>query len=210
MSLDCTGETLPFVQTIDIEPSQHLDSFCLTLEFDDEVLLYETLTSGTYYWVIFKSDEALLSVCELEKYADFLSNNDEWVGRRSDYLIIGSYYGDCYLVVVEMRHVLVKTEQEDDKFEQLKSTIETLILHQLDAIRDSNALSRVYDQPDYFKIIGAVIAPGNTRRFARGQLNPIVDIAGHKVAIRTLPKDALSDCKITWTEFLRRMGVPVN
>jgi len=49
-----------------------------------------------------------------------------------------------------------------------------------------------------------------TRSFARGELNKKVEIASHQVLIRTLPRDALSNCKITWTDLLKRIGMPIG
>ncbi|MEQ9357503.1 hypothetical protein [Coleofasciculus chthonoplastes] len=77
-------------------------------------------------------------------------------------------------------------------------------------ISNSTSLEAVYINPSSYKIIGVLIAPANTRSFSRGELNPIVAINSHKVLIRTLPKNALSDCKITWTDLLQRIGLPPN
>jgi hypothetical protein len=76
----------------------------------------------------------------------------------------------------------------------------------LPIISNSQTLEKVYSSPDDYKIMGAIVAPGNTRNFNRRKLNPIRSVNSHKVLIRTLPKDALSDCKITWTDFIKRMG----
>lgn len=211
MPLNCTGEDLPAgISTLNPPgtPSS-LDDFCVLLGTDDEILLYESIDgSQLNYWVIIRADDYPISVCELEQYADYLSTQQQWQGRRADYLVIGSHRGDCYLIIVELRHVLVKENQEDDKFEQLKETINHLLQAHLEAIKNSDSLSKVYDNPESYKIIGIVIAPGNTRSFSRGELNLKVDIASHQVLIRTLPKDALSDCKITWTYLLERIGIP--
>ena len=214
MPLNCTGEHLPAgISTLNPpETPSSLDDFCILLGTDDEVLLYESIQrkegSQLQYWVILQTDGYPISVCELEQYADYLSAQQLWQGRRADYLVIGSHCGDCYLIIVELRHVLVKENHEDDKFEQLKETINHLLQAHLEVIKNSDSLSKVYDNPESYKIIGVVIAPGNTRSFSRGDLNLKVDIASHQVLIRTLPKDALSDCKITWTYLLERIGVP--
>jgi hypothetical protein len=214
--LNCTGSYLPRIATIEISGSDQLDDFCSSISTGDEILLYEKLSpkktrknlTETYYWMILEADEYPISVCELEKYANSLTG--KWIGRRADYLVIGSYSGNCFLLVIELRHALVKENREDEKFEQLKESIEILIQNHLPIIQCSQALASVYEDPDDYKIIGAIIAPGNTRSFARGELNKNIEIADHKVAIRTLPKDALTNCKITWTELLRKLGVRVS
>ncbi len=212
--LACTGAQLPAVSPVRVtKPPQELDDFCQFLNSDDEILLYEQL-SGThsnsqqYYWAILKADDYPLGICELEQYADWSASQGKWSGRRSDYLAIGSAQGDCYLVVIELRHVLVKASQEDDKFEQLKETITTLIRHHLPKIQGSTVQAAVYSPPPpTYNIIGVMIAPGNTRQFSRSHLNPIVEIESRPVILRTLPKDALQDCRVTWTELLRWLGV---
>ncbi|NER20980.1 MAG: hypothetical protein F6J96_09760 [Symploca sp. SIO1C2] len=208
MPLDCTGESLPDIPKIELQeyPSS-FDDFCLILNTNNEVIFYESISGTNYqYWVILEADDYPLAACELEKYADYATQHNQWSGRRADYLIIGSYQGDCYLIVVELRHVLVKEKQEDEKFEQLLKSIKQII-DNLEVINNSKSLEAVYTNPSYYRIIGLIIAPGNTRLFRRGELNRVVSINSHKVLIRTLPKDALSDCKITWTDLLQRIGV---
>lgn len=213
MSLDCTGDSLPKnISIIKIkETPSCLDDFCQIVNSGDEVLLHQAIEKNRdyYYWFILEADDFPLGVCELEKSADYAAEKEKWLGRRADYLIIGYYEGDCYLIVVELRHVLVKKTQEDDKFKQLLESIEQ-ILKSLPIISNSQTLKNVYSNPDDYKIIGAIVAPGTTRNFNRGELNPIRSVNSHKVLIRTLPKNALSDCKITWTDFMTRMGVLPN
>ncbi|NEP42637.1 MAG: hypothetical protein F6K35_26800 [Okeania sp. SIO2H7] len=213
MPLKCTGDNLPQdIPIIKVEETPNcFDDFCQIVNSGDEVLLHQAIEKnrGYYYWFILEADDLPLAVCELEKYADYAAEKEQWLGRRADYLIIGYYEGDCYLIVVELRHVLVKEKQEDDKFKQLLESIEQ-ILKCLPIISNSQTLEKVYSSPDDYKIIGAIVAPGNTRSFNRRELNPIRSVNSHKVLIRTLPKDALSNCKITWTDFIQRMGLPPN
>ena len=214
MPLDCTGDNLPKkIPIIKIEETPSgLDDFCQILNLGDEVLLHQPVVKKNrayYYWFILEADDFPLAVCELEKYADYAAQQDQWSGRRADYLIIGYYEGDCYLIVVELRHVLVKEKQDDDKFKQLLESIEQIIRY-LASFNGSETLEQVYSNPDSYKIIGAIVAPGNTKSFNRRELNPIRSVGSHKVLLRTLPKDALADCKITWTDFIQRMGVLPN
>lgn len=214
MPLDCPGDNLPKeIPIIKIEETPRgLDNFCQILNSGDEVLLHQAILESDrayYYWFILEADDFPLAVCELEKYADYAAQKNQWSGRRADYLIIGSYQGDCYLIVVELRHVLVKEKPEYDKFKQLLESIEQIIRY-LAILNNSQTLEKVYSHPDDYKIIGAIVAPGNTKRFNRRELNPIRSVGSHKVLIRTLPKDALSDCQITWTDFIQRMGVLPN
>lgn len=214
MALNCTGEILPKgIPTISISDNPiSIDDFCNYINTDDEILLYEEISgSNRKYWVIIEADEYPISVCELEHYADYLSQEGRWDGRRSDYLVIGSnYFGKCYLVIIELRHVLVKANQEDDKIEQLSLCVEYLINNHIKTINESQALKKIYEDSDSYTIIGVIIAPGNTRSFSRGELNKVLHINSHKVLIRTLPKDALTNCKITWTDLIKRIGMPPN
>jgi hypothetical protein len=120
MPLDCTGDNLPQeIPVIKIEKTpSSFDDFCQIVNSGDEVLLHQAIEKnrGYYYWFILEADDFPLAVCELEKYANYAAEKEQWFGRRADYLIIGYYEGDCYLIVVELRHVLVKEKQEDDKF----------------------------------------------------------------------------------------------
>ncbi|MEA5470921.1 hypothetical protein, partial [Spirulina sp. 06S082] len=179
MPLPCTDISLPDIQTIPTQPSpSSLDDFCLILQpldvesvdVENEVLLYETIADKNgkdlKYWAILEADESPIAVCELEKYADYAAKKAQWSGKRADYLIIGSHQSDCYLVVVELRHVLVKEEQEDKKFEQLRKSIEQIIQYR-EVIRNSQSLEQVYHDPDSYKILGVIIAPANTKKFNR-------------------------------------------
>ena len=144
MPLDCTGDNLPKeIPIIKIEETPSgLDNFCQILNSGDEVLLHQSIPESDrayYYWFILEADDFPLAVCELEKYADYAAQKDQWSGRRADYLIIGSYQGDCYLIVVELRHVLVKEKQEYDKFKQLLESIEQIIRY-LEIINNSQTL----------------------------------------------------------------------
>ncbi len=208
--LNCTGTVLPAIQNISPSESPNsLDDFCQVLNFGDEALLYDRLTTGSkpYYWVIVAADDYPMAVCELEAYANYMESQEQWVGRRSDYLLMGSHQGRCLLIVVELRHVLVKEEQEDNKFAQLQESIAQLIQHHLAIVAQTGCLAKVYKNPELYTIIGVIIAPGNTRSFGRGELNQRLEIASHPVLIRTLPSDALLDCRITWTSLLDRIGL---
>jgi hypothetical protein len=211
MGLKCTGDFLPEdVKIVSYceESATCLDDFCLVGEPEDQILLFEILkksdSSQLYYWAIIEVDDFPLGVCELEKYADH--SLSQWLGRRSDYLIIGSYRGDCFCLVVEMRHVLVKESQKDDKFEQLKETL-TQIIQQENIILESQILAQVYPQPENIKYLGVLIAPGNTRSFNRWEINKVIEINERKIVLRTLPSDALKDCQIQWTTLLQKLGV---
>lgn len=163
MPLDCTGESLPDIPIIKIPISPTcFDDFCLILNTSDQVLLHESISQKIKYWVIFEADDYPLAACDLEEYANYAAEQQNWEGKRSDYLIIGSYDGDCYLIIIELRHVIVKEEHEDQKFEQLRLSIEQIV----------------------------------------NQLTV-------QVLIRTLPKNALSKCKITWTELLHWLGLAI-
>jgi hypothetical protein len=209
MSLNCTGEKLPEeIQCIPKQATQiSLDNFCVVTYHDDEILLYEEIINKDkaplFYWVILNNDELPLGICNLEKYALLIK---DWIGRKSDYLVIGSYNGRCYCIVIEMRHVLVKEEQEDDKFEQLKQSLTQLIQRE-NIILSSETLQKVYTEPKKLTYLGIIIAPGNTRNFNRKKLNYNVNIGDYVIPLRTLPKDALQNCKIKWTDLLKRLGV---
>lgn len=110
--LACTGPQLPAVDEIPSpEEPQELADFCQVLNFGDEILLSEQMkSSALYYWMILEADDYPVGVCRLEAYANWLAARGQWTGRRSDYLAIGSALGNCYLVVIELRRVLVKLE----------------------------------------------------------------------------------------------------
>lgn len=209
MALDCTGKELPSEMVTTPQPSspKSFDDFCIVVTAGEEILLHQDLSGKKlYYWCILQADDYSLAVCELENYANYAETKQQWSGKRADYLVMGYTDESCYLIVVELRHVLVKEAQEDQKFEQLKQSIQQIIQRR-EIFRESQALDEVYHQPESYRVIGVVIAPGNTRRFRRGELNQVYSIGSHKVLIRTLPKDALLNCKITWSDLLQRAGV---
>lgn len=51
MGLDCTGSSLPGKQTLKVSSSEQLDDFCNTIDSGDEILLYEQISSGIFYWI---------------------------------------------------------------------------------------------------------------------------------------------------------------
>jgi len=96
--------------------------------------------------------------------------------------------------------------QLEDKFAQLTETL-TQIIEREQIILKSQMLAKIYPEPETLKYIGVLIAPGNTKNFNRYYLNPPpVEINGRKVSLRTLPRDALKDCKIQWTTLLEKLG----
>lgn len=209
MALDCTGKELPpgIVTTPQPSSPQSFDDFCIVVAAGEEVVLHQDLAGKKiYYWCILEADEYGIVACELENYANYAEAQQQWSGKRADYLVMGYTQESCYLIVVELRHVLVKEAQEDQKFEQLKQSIQQIIQRR-EIFRESQSFDEVYHQPESYRVIGIVVAPGNTRRFRRGELNQVYSIDSHKVLIRTLPKDALSNCKITWSDLLQRVGV---
>jgi hypothetical protein len=113
---DCCGESLPYdgKEVNCAESVSSIEDCCDWIEIADEVMLCESVTGKKgkqcyYYWVFLEADECRLMVCALEKYAD--SQGVKWQGRRSDYLTIGWYESICYVVIIEIRHVLLKEKQ---------------------------------------------------------------------------------------------------
>ncbi|MEM9216812.1 MAG: hypothetical protein AAGD25_20990 [Cyanobacteria bacterium P01_F01_bin.150] len=207
-SLNCTGAELPDIPIVKLSPvPESLDDFCQVLQPEDEVLLHEYLSEPQkHYWVIIQADDYPMAVCELEAYADYMQTQNQWTGRRSDYLLIGSSHGKCCLIVVELRHVLVKAQQEEDKLAQLREAIKQLIQNHLAIVDQTDCLAKVYDKPEAYTIVGVIIAPGATRNFNRRELNRREEIESHPVLLVTLPSNALSDCRITWTRLMEKIG----
>ncbi|MGL5192693.1 MAG: hypothetical protein ACRC8Y_03670 [Chroococcales cyanobacterium] len=105
MPLDCTGDILPDIPTIEVPnfPTR-FDDFRLSLNAPAQVLLHESISNKNKtlkYWVILEADDYPLAACELEQYADYAAQQQNWEGKRSDYLLIGSHQGDCYLIIID-------------------------------------------------------------------------------------------------------------
>jgi len=86
------------------------------VQIEDEILLWESVKSkkgSYYYWTFLNADETPLAVCALEKYVDHKSLQ----GRKADYLAIGWYHGECYIVIIELRKTLLKEDQSENKVE---------------------------------------------------------------------------------------------
>ncbi|NEP58428.1 MAG: hypothetical protein F6K31_15650 [Symploca sp. SIO2G7] len=207
MRLSCTGNELPNIPTINCTDTVgQLDNFCKLIKVNDQVLLYEQ-PNRAYYWVSLQADEIQLVVCHLEKYAEQAAKRGDWCGRLSDYLIVGmnTEDGDCYILIVELRHTLSKVEQAIDKFEQLENSIEQVMSRLQTDVISSSLFEKACWQPDKYKIAGFVIAPAGVRSIPLKQRTRRIVKDNYKGIIKIMPHERVKECKITWTELLNEI-----
>jgi hypothetical protein len=205
-SNSCSGSNLPDdVQMVNcVEPIQYLSDCCARVDIEDEILLYDHIRSERgdyYYWISLSSDETPLTVCALEKYAE----QTAWTGRRADYLGMGWYSGDCYVVVTELRHALVTEERFEDKLDQLEQSIAWIVSNLLADFTKFDTFTYACDNPEYFKIVGAMIPVSYSKK--RAEQTRQVRIGEHETVILAIPNSILKECRISWGELLRAIGV---
>lgn len=202
---DCFGSKLPNSQSIDCPESiNHFGDCCRQIGIEDEILLHERVKSPKgdfFYWVSLKADETPLVVCALEKYAERVN----WQGRRADYLGVGWYSGDCYIVAIELRHALVTEERFEDKLNQLEQSIEWIASELLPDLTNSNVFTDACDNPEHYRIVGAMIPVAYSKK--RAEQTRWVRVGEYETVIVAIPNSSLKECRISWDELLRAIGV---
>ncbi len=198
-TLDCWGDSLPAAQFAECsEQVSLLEDCCEILQTEDEMLLWESQKGAYYYWLFLDADETPLAICALEKYVDHKSMR----GRKADYLAIGWYHGECYIVIIELRKTLLKEEHSVNKIEQVKQSIEILLSDGLLAeIENSDFFSYACERPEYYHIVGVVIP--STRSKKRAQTRQKIIVNGKEYLVVAIPNSLIRQCRINWSELMR-------
>lgn len=203
---DCSGSVLPAGQIVGCsDPVHHFADCCTAVPIFDEVLLDERLASDKgeyYYWLWLNADETPLVVCALEQYAD---QDADWLGRRADYLAVGWYDGDCYLVVIELRRTLVKEQNAQNKLDQVEHSIKQVISQLLPQLTTSTLFSEACHEPEEYKIVGVVIPVEHSKK--RAQQTRLITVGAYKAAIVSIPHSRIKECRIGWSELLTAIGL---
>jgi len=116
---------------------------------------------------------------------------------------MGWYGSECYIVLIELRHVLLSKKQQDDKLEQLEQSIKTIISTILPNFRNSKAFAQAcypLPPPEQCRIIGIVVPPDRSKSSLNRK--KIIEIGQYKGIITTLPSARLNQCRISWRELL--------
>ena len=211
MRLACTGNQLPDIPTVNCtDATGQLENCCLLMQIDDQVLMYDQ-PDQAYYWVLLQADEIPLVICNLEKYADQAEKVGNWTGRRSDYLVMGMNTddGDCYLVIVELRHIITNEDQVNDKLEQLQNSIKQVMSRLEIHLANSPLFEQACPKPEHYKVVGIVIAPAGIKAFSRLKRTRTIIGDTYQGIITMMPSERIKECKITWTELLKEV-VPKN
>jgi hypothetical protein len=207
MPLLCTGDKLPDIPTVNCSDSiKTLDNCCQLVEIETEILLFEKLETA-YYWVKLEADEIQLVVCNLEAYANQASS---WKGRRCDYLVMGMNVedGDCYLIIIELRHLIVKEDQAIDKLNQVEQTIQNIISILPQQISNSPFFEQACPQAQPYKIAGIIIAPAGIRGIARENRTRVINHEKYQAIITMMPPEQVRNCTITWRDLLQQFVPP--
>lgn len=216
----CEGNTLPDLASPEcVEVITRFDDCCHELlpdPYENQILLYETLSKENkpqkYYWFTLEADESFLIVCRLEDYAKGLQVSGEWQGRMADYLAMGWYEGECFVVIIELRHVITHEDDDrhnqiQDKFEQVEMTLNIVIEQILPQIEASELFSQACHEPDSFRLAGAILVPsGIKKRISLSLRQRTVQVKGRNITIVMLPHTPRTSCQITWSEILESVG----
>ena len=203
MRLLCTRDKLPNIPRINsTDPIKNLDNCCQLVEIETEILLFEKVEKS-YYWVKLEADEIQLVVCNLEKYANQASS---WKGRRCEYLVMGMNVedGDCYLIIIELRHLIVNEDQAIDKLDQVEKTIQNIISILPQQFFHSSCFDQACPQPQPYKIAGIIIAPAGIKGISREDRTRVINHENYQAIITMMPPEQVKDCKITWHDLLQQ------
>lgn len=207
MPLPCTGSDLPDIPSIDCPPNvTRLDDCCKLVAIEDEILLYEKQSDRPYYWIVLQADEMPLSVCNLEAYANSVAKNDEWMGRRCDYMAMGWAGGECCLLAIELRDRLTSETQVANKFEQIEQSIEQIMARIDTQIIGSPLFEQACASPDDYKVAGIVIAPAGIRKKSRSERIHIIRTDTYSAAVAVMPPDRIHDCRLQWSDLMEMVG----
>lgn len=209
MPLPCSGPQLPDIPTVHCRQKiRTLADCCTFVEIDDEVLLYEEQPGKPFYWIVLHADETPLAVCHLEAYANYAEGIGGWWGRRSDYMTLGWYRGDCYLLVMELRDILINEKQGEDKLDQLQNSIAQIMTQFSEQIVTVPAFNRACDQPEGYKIAGIVVAPAGIRGISRDKRVRRIVYSEYSAIITMMPGERIRNCRVTWSELMLTITPP--
>jgi hypothetical protein len=185
---------------------EELARYCTYVQIACSTSLCEYKDDGTYYYsVTLEADESPLVICALERYLTDLKSND--VGRRCDYVCVGWYNGECYLVFIELRKELDCERHWENKFEQLRQTL-VLLCKSLDFGKQFHrtippVFNRACDSISVHKTLGLIIPVQHSR--ARAEQSGSVSIDGNgEVPIVAIPSRILKEQRISWTNLLNQ------
>lgn len=206
MASNCSGNQLPRqIQSIQCsDPVTHFDNCCKPVEITAEILLYEHILSDRegYYWISLIADDTPIVVCALEQYAN---QQKHWPGRRADYLALGWYNGDCYLVLIELRNALVTVERFEDKLDQVEQSINLVVSEVLPQFAVSDLFKSACNPSNVHKIVGVIIPVMYSKK--RAEQTRYVNVGDYQAVIVALPNSCIIDCKIGWYDLLRATGL---
>ncbi len=213
----CQGESLPQQpERIDcpVEATALMDC-CSRVAIEKSRLLYEgtkKLPGGEpthYYWLTLEADTMPLRICEFDRFADKISLVDaRWEGRKSDYLVMGWFDGDCCLVFLELRDTLVNRDQVDDKFEQLEQGMQMLCKQENeeeDQIHGclQELLDAVCEGIINHKIIGIAVPVNHSK--SRAEQTRQISVGGKEIMLVSISHR--QNCSWTWSGLLRAIGL---
>lgn len=208
MPLPCSGPQLPDIPAVRCrQDAQKLADCCHFVGIDDEILLHEEQQGRPYYWVVLHADDTPLCACHLEQYANLAESAGDWVGRRADYMALGWYGGDCYLLVIELRDILVNERQGEDKLDQLENSIAQILVHLNEQVTNVAVFNQACDQPERYKVAGIVVAPAGIRGISRSNYTRRIENATYSAIITMMPSNRVRDCRITWSELMLTITV---
>lgn len=203
----CKGSELPNLPTVQCKRCNQLDCYCQKVMVGDVVLLHDWIHNDQeYYWVILEADSLPVFVCEFEAYVDKI---DDWNSRRSDYLLIGTHSDHCVIIFVELRQNLIKQTHSQDKLDQLEATIRTFLSHTQTRVAVNEILSTYECTEETTKLVGIVLAPRGTRQEALRNRHRKLEMDGLPVHMVIVPNNDLSQCGISWTKIMSRVGIAV-
>lgn len=181
--------------------SDVLHDFCTFVPPNDGRALCEYKNNSLYYWINLTTNNLPIVLCAFEKYADAAG----LPGRKTDYLAVGRYRNNAYVIFIELRKDLVNGRQWIDKKDQIEQASRLLCKTETDTgIQHHNNVPEIF--PDaagnmtQHKIVGVMIPVDHAKsritqsRAASnigGKVMPILPVSPHRRAQPTLSWDEL-------------------
>ncbi len=187
-------------------PQAELGRYCTYVQIGDRTSLCEYKDGEYYYSITLEADETPLVVCALDRYLTDNFAGEANVGRRCDYVCVGWYNGECFVVFIELRKEMDVPEHWEDKLDQVTQTIVLLCngnqtfgqqLHSNIPVEFHQA----FEPMPVHKTLGLIIPAERSK--ARAEQSDTISISDTEdISILVIPNRVLRDRQIAWSALL--------
>ncbi len=187
--------------------SQTLNDFCEFVPPDDGRALCEYKNDNLYYRVNLTTNELPIVLCSFEKYIDTAN----LPGRKTDYLAVGRYRNNTYVIFIELRKNLLNDQQWENKKDQVEQAMQLLCKTETPSgVYQHANIAKIFtdaagDMLNH-KVIGVVIPAQRAKRRIE-QARDDVNMGGKtNIILPIFPTRGLQPT-LSWNELLEAIGL---